>query len=157
LRPVYQGQKSKPADKMATIFREYKNARSLIKRETDTEGCTTQVCELIVETEEQQTQKIHQTPKRSSFTPSVRSSKSLSTAPATAPSTSPSLNSRASTPITDVCESATYMPVLQMPNNVNNNINPLLLSIPDTAPVRDNTIGSSPRKALLLPPVNRTP
>jgi hypothetical protein len=42
------------------------------------------------------------------------------------------------------------MPVLQMPNNVNNNIDPLFLFIPDTAPVGDNTIRSSPRQSFAI-------
>jgi hypothetical protein len=102
--PFIKPKRSKPADEVATTFREYKRARSIVKRETDNKGCVTQVYEFVDETEAQRTQKTHRTPKRSSSTPSVRSSKSLSTAPSTAPSTPPSLNSRASTPITDLDE-----------------------------------------------------
>jgi hypothetical protein len=42
------------------------------------------------------------------------------------------------------------MPVLQMPNDVNDNIDPLFLSMPDTAPVGDNTIRSSPRQSFAI-------
>ncbi|KAG9231781.1 hypothetical protein BJ875DRAFT_443757 [Amylocarpus encephaloides] len=64
--------------------------------------------------------------------------------------TPPLLNSRASTPITDVCGSANHKPVPQIPNNANGNINPLL-SMPDTAaPVGDNTIRSSPPQSFTI-------
>lgn len=59
------------------------------------------------------------------------------------------LNSRASTPITDVRKS--YIPIPQIHNDANRNIDPLLLSMPDpTASVRDNTIFSSPRQPFAI-------
>ena len=43
------------------------------------------------------------------------------------------------------------MPVSQIPNDASGNIDPLLLSIPDTAaPVGDNTIRSPPRQSFTI-------
>lgn len=43
------------------------------------------------------------------------------------------------------------MPVLQIPNDANSNIDPLLLSMPDTAaPIGDNTIRSPPRQSFII-------
>lgn len=53
--------------------------------------------------------------------------------------------------MTDVCGSATHIPVSQIPNNANGNIDPLLLFMPDpTAPGVDNTILSSPRQSFAI-------
>lgn len=50
------------------------------------------------------------------------------------------------------------MPVSQIPNDANGNINPLLLSMLDTAaPVGATQFAYHHVKTLLLPPVNRTP
>ena len=70
----------------------------------------------------------------------------LSTTPSIALLMPPLLNSRALILIIDVYESVTHMLVSQIPNNANSNINPLLLSILDTAvPIRDNIICLLPR------------
>jgi hypothetical protein len=47
---------------------------------------------------------------------------------------------------TDKCNSATYKSVLQVSNNTNDNINPLLLFILDVALIRDNIICLLPRQ-----------
>jgi hypothetical protein len=57
----------------------------------------------------------------------------LLTTPLIALLTPLSLNSKALTLIINVCGSATYTLVLQIPNNANSNINPLLLFILNTA------------------------
>jgi hypothetical protein len=145
---VKRAKKSRPLDEVDASCPKAKRVRSVIKREPDTDvgECSKPVYEFVYQTAEQWCRK----GPNASNPAAIRSppSSTPSTAPSTAPSTPPSLNSRASTPITDACGSATHTPVPQIPNNANGNIDPLLLSMPDTAaPVGDNTIRSSPRQS----------
>jgi hypothetical protein len=148
---VKRAKKSRPLDEVDTRCPKSKRARSVIKQEPETYAgeCSKPAYEFVYQTAEQWCRKSH----NASNPAAIRSAPSStpSTAPSTAPSTPPSLNSRASTPITDACGSATHMPVSQIPNDASGNIDPLLLSTPDTAaPVGDNTIHSPPRQSFTI-------
>jgi len=146
---VKRMKKSRPLDEVDARWSKTKRVRSVIKREPDVGECSKPAYEFVYQTAEQWCRKSH----NASNPAAIRSapSSTLSTAPSTAPSTPPSLNSRASTPITDACGSATHMPVSQIPNDANGNIDPLLLSMPDTAaPVGENTTRSSPRPSFTI-------
>jgi hypothetical protein len=147
---VKRAKRSRPLDEVDARCPKTKRVRSVTKHEPDTDvgECSKPAYEFVHETAEQWCRK----GPNASNPAAIRSppSSTPSTAPSIAPSTPSLLNSRTSFPITDASGSATHMPVPQVPDNSNGNIDPLLLFTPDTAAIGDNTIRSPPRQSSII-------